>query len=166
LPITRALSSISSSILETQSTYLFSYRYQGLSDTLQYRGHHKTYTITQAVDPDAELVISAKYECVHDGISRTPSIDVIGPGFRIPLRNMWWPKLLLGKGKIFGEERWLIGESCSKDELVILHFDTPKRKLGLLGQLSRSSEPLSAKTFYYVPTDFLDWKEFAMAWYL
>ena len=44
-----------------------------------------------------------------------------GPGYDIALRDDFWQQLL-GKGKICGDERWLIGENASS-EVVILHFD-------------------------------------------
>ncbi len=44
-----------------------------------------------------------------------------GPGYDIALRDDFWQQLL-GKGKICGDERWLIGENTSS-EVVILHYD-------------------------------------------
>lgn len=44
-----------------------------------------------------------------------------GPGYEISLRDDLWSQLL-GKGKICGDERFLIGENTNQ-EVVILHFD-------------------------------------------
>ena len=48
-----------------------------------------------------------------------------GPGYEISLRDDLWQQLL-GKGKICGDERWLIGENINQ-EVVILHFDKKAR---------------------------------------
>jgi hypothetical protein len=50
-----------------------------------------------------------------------PRIQMNGPGYEISLRDDLWPELL-GKGKICGDERFLIGENTNH-EIVILHFD-------------------------------------------
>lgn len=50
-----------------------------------------------------------------------PKIQMNGPGYEISLRDDLWPELL-GKGKICGDERFLIGENTNQ-EIVILHFD-------------------------------------------
>ncbi len=54
-------------------------------------------------------------------INLKPKIQMNGPGYEISLRDDLWPQLL-GKGKICGDERFLIGENMSQ-EIVILHFD-------------------------------------------
>lgn len=54
-------------------------------------------------------------------INVKPKVHVTGPGYEISLRDDLWSQLL-GKGKICGDERWLIGEN-SNQEVVILHFD-------------------------------------------
>lgn len=54
-------------------------------------------------------------------INIKPKINMIGPGYEISLRDDLWQQLL-GKGKICGDERWLIGEN-TREEIVILHFD-------------------------------------------
>jgi len=54
-------------------------------------------------------------------ISVKPKVHMTGPGYDIALRDDLWQQLL-GKGKICGDERWLIGENASS-EVVILHFD-------------------------------------------
>jgi hypothetical protein len=53
---------------------------------------------------------------------------MIGPGYEASLADDFWLQLL-GKGKICGDERWLVGENSSQ-EVVILHFDEepPKRQ--------------------------------------
>lgn len=54
-------------------------------------------------------------------INVKPKVRMLGPGYEISLRDDLWPQLL-GKGRICGDERWLIGENMSQD-IVILHFD-------------------------------------------
>ncbi len=44
-----------------------------------------------------------------------------GPDYEASLRDEMWQELLM-KGKICGEERWLLGENGNQ-EVVILHFD-------------------------------------------
>lgn len=53
-------------------------------------------------------------------ISVKPRVHMIGPGYEISLKDDLWQQLL-GKGKICGDERWLIGENAH-EEIVILHF--------------------------------------------
>ena len=48
-----------------------------------------------------------------------------GPGYEISLRDDLWQQLLV-KGKICGDERWLIGEN-SQQEIVIVHFDRRRK---------------------------------------
>ena len=50
-----------------------------------------------------------------------PKIKMNGSGYEISLRDDLWSQLL-GKGKICGDERFLIGENMHQ-EVVILHFD-------------------------------------------
>jgi hypothetical protein len=47
-----------------------------------------------------------------------------GPGYQVPLRDDLWQQFL-GKGKICGDERWLIGEN-TYEEVVVLYFDTKR----------------------------------------
>lgn len=54
-------------------------------------------------------------------INVKPRVYMIGPGYEISLRDDLWSQLL-GKGKICGDERCLIGENSTLD-IVILHFD-------------------------------------------
>jgi hypothetical protein len=54
-------------------------------------------------------------------INIKPKDSMPGSGYEIPLRDDLWPQLL-GKGKICGDERFLIGENTNL-EVVILHFD-------------------------------------------
>ena len=49
-------------------------------------------------------------------------------GHEVSLRDEYW-EYLLAKGKICGDERWLIGENAS-DEVVILRFDRDPKTLG------------------------------------
>lgn len=80
-------------------------------------------TITEAMDANAGVVFSARHCFMLETISINikPKIKMIGPGYEISLRDDLWQQLL-GKGKICGDERWLIGEN-PHDEVVILHFD-------------------------------------------
>lgn len=48
-----------------------------------------------------------------------------GPGYEISLRDDLWQQLL-AKGKICGDERWLIGENMNQ-EIVVVHFDRERR---------------------------------------
>lgn len=50
-----------------------------------------------------------------------PKIDMTGPSFEVALTDDLWSQLL-NKGKICGDERWLVGENSSQ-EVVILRFD-------------------------------------------
>jgi hypothetical protein len=54
-----------------------------------------------------------------------PKIKMNGPGYEISLRDDLWSQLL-GKGKICGDERFLLGENMHQ-EIVILHFDRETR---------------------------------------
>ena len=51
----------------------------------------------------------------------TPKVHMTGPGYNICLKDDLWQQLLF-KGKICGDERWLIGENAQQ-EVVILHFN-------------------------------------------
>ena len=53
--------------------------------------------------------------------SVTPTVHITGPGYEAFLRDDLWQQVL-GRGKIFGDERWLVGENMNQ-EVVILHFD-------------------------------------------
>lgn len=50
-----------------------------------------------------------------------PKVHMTGPGCEVSLRDDLWQQLL-GKGKIFGDERWLIGENAN-EEVVVVRFD-------------------------------------------
>lgn len=54
-------------------------------------------------------------------INIKPSPGVTESDLDIAFPDDFW-QLLLAKGKICGEERWLIGENAQK-EVVILYFD-------------------------------------------
>jgi len=58
-------------------------------------------------------------------INLKPKVHMTGPGYEISLRDDLWQQLL-AKGKIYGDERWLIGENM-KQEVVIIHFDKRAR---------------------------------------
>ena len=57
-------------------------------------------------------------------INVKPKVRMTGPGYQVSLRDDLWQQLL-GKGKICGDERWLIGEN-THEEVVILYFDTKR----------------------------------------
>jgi hypothetical protein len=57
-------------------------------------------------------------------INVKPKVHMTGPGYQVSLRDDLWQQLL-GKGKICGDERWLIGEN-THEEVVILYFDTKR----------------------------------------
>lgn len=80
-------------------------------------------TITEAVDSDAGIVFSARHCFMLETISINvkPKVHMSGPDYEITLRDDLWHQLL-GKGKICGDERWLIGENTNQ-EVVILRFD-------------------------------------------
>jgi hypothetical protein len=50
-----------------------------------------------------------------------PKVHVNGVGHETSLKDDLWSELL-GKGKLVGDERFLIGEN-NNQEVVILHFD-------------------------------------------
>lgn len=54
-------------------------------------------------------------------ITVKPKVHMTEPGYEISLRDDLWTQLL-GKGKICGDERFLIGENA-KQEIVICNFD-------------------------------------------
>ncbi|KUJ24003.1 uncharacterized protein LY89DRAFT_604302 [Mollisia scopiformis] len=80
-------------------------------------------TISEAIDAEAGVVFSARHCFMLETISINvkPRVQMTGPGYEISLRDDLWTQLM-GKGKICGDERWLIGEN-SQQEVVILHFD-------------------------------------------
>ncbi|KAN0122516.1 hypothetical protein V8E51_000842 [Hyaloscypha variabilis] len=80
-------------------------------------------TITEARDANAGVVFSARHCFMLETISINlkPRVHMTGPGYEISLRDDLWQQLL-AKGKICGDERWLIGENA-KQEVVIVHFD-------------------------------------------
>jgi len=58
-------------------------------------------------------------------ISLKPEAHRTEPGYEISLRDDLWQQLL-EKGKICGDERWLIGEN-SNQEVVIAYFDRERK---------------------------------------
>ena len=82
-------------------------------------------TISEAVDSGAGVVFSARHCFMLEAISvkvqpvLQPSEDTHGD--EVLLRDDFWPELL-GRGKICGDERWLIGENA-RQEVVVLRFD-------------------------------------------
>lgn len=53
-------------------------------------------------------------------INIKPHVRMSGPGYEVSLQDDLWQRLL-AKGKICGDERWLIGEN-SNHEVEILYF--------------------------------------------
>ncbi|KAL5320586.1 hypothetical protein ACEPPN_011396 [Leptodophora sp. 'Broadleaf-Isolate-01'] len=89
-------------------------------------------TVTEMVDSDAGVVLSARHCFMLEAISLeiTSKVDMSEPEYAISLRDDLWPQLL-GKGKLCGDERFVIGENAN-NEVVILHFDDQRlRKKGL-----------------------------------
>ncbi|CZR50507.1 related to F-box domain protein [Phialocephala subalpina] len=84
-------------------------------------------TISEAVDAGAGVIFSARHCFMLETISINvkPRVRMSGPGYEISLRDDLWVQLM-AKGKICGDERWLIGEN-SEQEVVILHFDEDRR---------------------------------------
>ncbi|KAH7416962.1 F-box domain protein [Cadophora sp. MPI-SDFR-AT-0126] len=80
-------------------------------------------TITEVVDFNAGVVFSARHCFMLEAISLevTPKARMKEPEHAISLRDDLWPQLL-GKGKLYGDERFVIGENASQ-EVTILHFD-------------------------------------------
>jgi len=72
-------------------------------------------TVSEATDVNAGVKFSAR----HVFSLETISINILG--YQTSLQDDLWSQLL-GKGKICGDERWLIGEN-TKQEIVILYFD-------------------------------------------
>lgn len=75
------------------------------------------------VDFGAGVVFSARHCFMLEAISLeiTPKLDMSEPEHAISLRDDLWPQLL-GKGKICGDERFVIGENANQ-EIIILFFD-------------------------------------------
>ncbi|KAK0126065.1 hypothetical protein ONS95_007685 [Cadophora gregata] len=80
-------------------------------------------TVTEMVDSGAGVVFSARHCFMLEAISLeiTPKVHMREPEYAVSLRDDIWPQLL-AKGKLCGDERFLIGENANH-EVVILHFD-------------------------------------------
>jgi hypothetical protein len=80
-------------------------------------------TIAEARDDYAGVVFSARHCFMLETISINlkPKVHMTGPGYEISLRDDLWQQLL-AKGKICGDERWLVGQNFNQD-VVIVHFD-------------------------------------------
>ncbi|KAE8447632.1 hypothetical protein EG329_010603 [Mollisiaceae sp. DMI_Dod_QoI] len=87
-------------------------------------------TVSEAVDAEAGVVYSARHCFMLETISINikPRVHMSGPGYEISLRDDLWVQLM-EKGKIYGDERWLVGEN-SEQQVVILHFDYGRRLPG------------------------------------
>ena len=97
-------------------------------------------TITEAIDPNAGVAFSARHCFMLETISINlkPRVQMTGPGYEISLRDDLWQQLLV-KGKICGDERWLIGEN-SQQEIVIVHFDRRRKSVVAFEQGSQGLE--------------------------
>ncbi|KAG9235761.1 hypothetical protein BJ875DRAFT_528267 [Amylocarpus encephaloides] len=97
-----------------------------------FRGPHKApcclheefpcLTITEAMDAEAGVTFSARHCFMLETISINikPKIQMTGPGYEISLGDDLWQQLP-ARGKLCGDERWLIGEN-NHEEVVILRF--------------------------------------------
>ena len=108
-------------------------------------------TITEAIDPNAGVAFSARHCFMLETISINlkPRVQMTGPGYEISLRDDLWQQLLI-KGKICGDERWLIGEN-SQQEIVIVHFDRRRKgvvalELGLKVWRANTTQTTAAKS--------------------
>ncbi|TAQ90522.1 hypothetical protein B7494_g1160 [Chlorociboria aeruginascens] len=83
-------------------------------------------TITEAFDIEAGVRFCARHCFMLETISINvkPKLQMMGPGYEVSLSDDMWRQLLF-MGKIYGDERWLIGEN-SNSEVVILQPDTRK----------------------------------------
>ncbi|PBP22405.1 F-box domain-containing protein [Diplocarpon rosae] len=83
-------------------------------------------TISEAVDSAAGVVFSARHWFMLEKLSINVEPKVMaGSEDGISLIDHLWQQLL-NKGRICGDERWLIGEN-NKQEVVVMHFDDRKR---------------------------------------
>lgn len=78
-------------------------------------------TIDEVIDREAGVAFSARQCFMLEAlqISIQPRNDVEAQ--EVNLQDELWQELL-AKGKIYGDERWLIGENNHK-EVVIMYFD-------------------------------------------
>ena len=78
-------------------------------------------TVDEVIDIKAGITFSARQcfmvETIQLSIQPRPDIEA----HNVDLQDELWQELL-AKGKICGNERWLIGENSCK-EVVILYFD-------------------------------------------
>ncbi|KAH8815125.1 hypothetical protein F5884DRAFT_746687 [Xylogone sp. PMI_703] len=79
-------------------------------------------TITEAYDVQAGVRFCARHCFLLETISINikPHVRMSGPGYDVSLKDDLWQQLL-AKGKICGDERWLIGENFN-NEVQILYF--------------------------------------------
>ncbi len=79
--------------------------------------------MAEAVDDQAGIKFSARHCFMLENITITvrQRVQTTGPDYEVSLKDEMWQELL-AKGKICGEERWLVGENGNQ-QIVILHFD-------------------------------------------
>lgn len=83
-------------------------------------------TTAESVDAEAGVVFSARQCFALETISISIKPQTGRLDHELLLKDEYW-HLLLAKGKICGDERWLIGENDS-NEVVILFFDRDRAR--------------------------------------
>jgi hypothetical protein len=79
-------------------------------------------TVDEVVDSDAGVSFSARQCFMLEAIQISLQPQPDGEVYDVNLQDDLWQQLL-AKGKIYGEERWLIGENNRK-EVVVMYFDS------------------------------------------
>lgn len=84
-------------------------------------------TIAESVDASAGVKFSARHCFTMETLSIVldHADDSTDPDGEIPLGDELWQQML-AKGRITGDERWMIGENPTH-EVTILHFDKQVR---------------------------------------
>ncbi len=77
--------------------------------------------IAQVEDKQAQISFSADRMIWGVPPIQPPRFLFKGPEWITELVEPW-PTEVLGRGKIFGDERWILGQN-SEEEIVVLHFD-------------------------------------------
>jgi hypothetical protein len=79
-------------------------------------------SVSEVVDTQAGVTFSARQCFMLEVLSLgcSPKLHVSQSSFEVSLGDDLWPQLL-AKGKICGDERWLVGENTNQ-EVVILRW--------------------------------------------
>jgi hypothetical protein len=77
--------------------------------------------ITLVEDKQAQIIIRADQVIRELPPFQPPHILIKGPGWQSELVEPWSAEVL-DRGKVFGDERWILGQN-SDEEIVVLHFD-------------------------------------------